>query len=59
MDAVHDIAPDILVEGGPSVAGGQLLVVITAAPDAGGIVRCKAYEPDIVIGGGSTALAGS
>ena len=58
MDSVHDIAPDILMERGTSVSGREFLVAVTAAPDTGCIVGSKTYKPDIIISGGSAALAG-
>ena len=61
MDPVHDVAPDVLVEGGAAVIHAsvlKLLVVVTSAPYAGGIIRRVAHEPYIVVGGGGAALAG-
>ena len=62
MDPGHDLAPDILVEGGAAVvlACGiiaQGLVVITACPDARGIVRGESHEPDVIVPGGRAGLA--
>ena len=54
----HNLFPDSLVEGGSAVFLGQLLIVVTAAPDACGIVRSVSDEPDIVVGGRRSALAG-
>ena len=46
------------MEGGSAVFLGQLLIVVTASPDSGSIIRRVSHEPDIVIIGGSTALSG-
>ena len=58
MNAGHDLAPDILVEGCAAVLAAELLVFIAAAPYAGGVIRGIADKPDIVIVAGGTALAG-
>ena len=56
VNPIHDIAPDILVEGcAPVVA--QQLVVIAAAPDPRRIVGGKAHKPDVPVVCGGSALA--
>ena len=58
VNPLHDIAPDILVEGcAPVVA--QQLVVIAAAPDPRRIVGGKAHKPDVPVVCGGSALARS
>ena len=59
VDTGHDLAPDILVEGGSAVLCGQLLVLIAAAPHTGSVIRCIADKPDIVVVAGRTTLTGS
>ena len=44
--------------GSTAVLSGELLVLVTAAPYTGGVIRCVADEPDIVVVAGGTALAG-
>ena len=59
MDTGHDLAPDILVEGGSAVSRSQFLVIVTAGPDAGSEVRGVAHKPDIVVLGSRSALSGT
>ena len=49
MDTLHDFAPDDLMVGGRAADRCNLLIIVTARPDSGCVIRRKAYEPDIVV----------
>ena len=56
MDPVHDSVPEYFVIGMVTVTvyGGEIIIVVVAAPDRAGVIRCVAGEPDVfIIGSGS------
>ena len=58
MHPGHDLPPDPFVVGGAASDGRNLLVIVTAGPYAGSIVRCIAHKPDIHVAGGRTGFSG-
>ncbi len=55
MDSAHDAFPELKMVD----CVVQFLIIVISAPYGTGIIRCKSTEPDILIVGCSTRLAGN
>ena len=58
MNPGHDGGPQHLVVGVVEIGIRQIRVIVIAAPDAAGIIRRIAGEPDILVAGGGAGFAG-
>ena len=59
MHLLHNLPPDILVDGIAAVAVRERLVVVATAPDARRIVGREAHKPDIHVVARGAGLAGA
>ena len=58
VNPVHDCGPENFAVGVPDGAGGELLIVVEAAPDTAGVIRCVAHKPDVLVAGGRSCFSG-